>query len=108
MIKLNNSQREAYDIFLKEKIVIIDAPRKSGKTEFLKYIIEKNPNKSIGVFSKYGYPLIKSLYGQYKNCKYNDIDAQILIGDETIITGFHTGNHMIACVMTRTPKIIRW
>ena len=108
MNKLNKLQKKAYKEFEKTGRVFIDAPRRSGKTTLLQYIVEQNPDKSIGVFSSYGQRFVQLLYGKYKNCKYNNFYAEILIGDEAMITGFDRVDHKIACAFTGCPRITKW
>lgn len=110
MIKLQKYQREAYKQFEKDGYILIDAYRRAGKTELLKYIIENNPKDSIGIFAP-SFGMAREIYRDIYslpqiNVAYMNFNAHILLCDEFIMSPIE--GKKIACVTTGFPKIIKW
>jgi AAA+ ATPase superfamily predicted ATPase len=108
MIKLNKLQQKAFNDFVKNRCVVITAPRRSGKTMLLKYIVEKYPRKRFGVYCN-NFRMFKYNFGMYKNCHYKNNDsmyeADILLGDEFIV---HDYGRPSISVITEDINITKW
>lgn len=98
-------------MFLKGESIIIDAPRRSGKTFLLEHIIKENPHKKIAVFTL-NYNMFVALFSEYKNCFYGDRSSQeadLVIGDEVLVGGdYQRRGKQTICVGTYNRKMITW
>jgi AAA+ ATPase superfamily predicted ATPase len=83
-MKLTKQQKDAIKALKKFNNVIVQAPRRSGKTELIKYIIGKNKDKKIGLSARFN----PEVYTSYKNVStYNPKEEyDLVIGDENIIS----------------------
>lgn len=123
MIKLKPYQQKVYNEFIKcldnsktfnNLHLIIDAPRRSGKTILLQFIIE-NTKRTFWILTP-NYRMFKLFYGQYKNCYYykenkNNIihHTDIFIGDEMIIPEGAINNFICAGTFGMDKEnVIRW
>lgn len=105
---MNNLQQKAIEDFNKFGYLIVNAPRRSGKTILLQEIIKQNQDKKIGV-QCLNYRMFKCLgYDQFINCIYveNNKDVDILIGDEVFIEPIP--NIRTACALTPRYYIHKW
>jgi AAA+ ATPase superfamily predicted ATPase len=64
---LTKQQQKSYDNFNKYSRLVVFSPRRGGKTQLAKYIVEQNPDKKIGIFT----PIydIWEKFKDYKNCE---------------------------------------
>lgn len=107
-MKLNAPQKKALKDFHKYGYVVIEAPRRSGKTTLLRYLASQYDEVYIQTLN---YQMFKYLYGDIVHVKYLAPDAAnpksgIIIGDEVFITpirGIKT-----ACAITPPHIIQRW
>ena len=104
-MKLTKRQQDAYNTFVNKDYVFIHSSRRTGKTAFLKYIIEQNPDKQIGILCP-NYAHYRVNFAQYKNCSYLNLKAPIILGDECVISKI--ADKKIACAITIMPKITKW
>ena len=114
-MKLTSYQKKAFEDFKKFGYLVVEAPRRSGKTTLLKAIIECYPNKyRIGICCQ-NYRMYKAI-PEYADFDYiapeNLMEAIItkkyglIIGDEVLIEpqeGVKT-----ACALTPRYYIHRW
>lgn len=104
-MKLLPHQKDAYKEFKKTGYIFIDAFRRSGKTELLRYIISKSEITDIGIFcptfQMFNY-LYKDLFTPFdfflRANPYMNFDKRILICDEYFIAP--TEGKKIACAIT--------
>jgi hypothetical protein len=108
-IILTEKQTEAIKFFNEYHYLVVDAPRKSGKTILLQAIVEQNQDKSIGVYCL-SYDFFQRHYGRFKNCKFvsgniENENFDLLIGDEFLIV---PQKRPTACAFTQVYVTLRW
>lgn len=105
---MNKLQQKAIDDFNKFGYLIVNAPRRSGKTTLLQEIIKQNRDKRIGVMCL-NYGMFKAMgYDKFLNCIYaeNNKDVDMLIGDEVFIEP--VSGILTACALTPRYYIHKW
>jgi hypothetical protein len=110
-IILTKSQQEAIDFFEEYKYLVVEAPRRSGKTFLLQQIARMNPNKKIGVMCL-GFNFFERMYGEFSNCRYIEnlnselTKPELIIGDEVLVEP--KGDIPTACALTKRYIALRW
>jgi hypothetical protein len=110
-MKLTRAQQEAFDFFKKNNYLVVEAPRRSGKTVLLQAIVEAFPKRRIGV-KTLSYPYFKRSYDMYSHCVYiergrgADEPVDMLIGDEILIEP--QVNTPTACAISKRYITTRW
>ena len=93
-MELTKQQQKTFNAFNEYNNVVVFAPRRSGKTQLIKHIIEQNKDKKIGIFTQSDYIFFR--IGAYENCEHISSDASsfyknkgkkfdIIIGEEDIV-----------------------
>ena len=94
-MKLTKQQQKTFNNFNKYNDIVVFAPRRSGKTQLINYIIEQNADKNIGIVTS-----SSDMFGKIRtsrNCEHISLDNKhkgkkfdIIIGEEYIISkGFN-------------------
>ena len=104
-MKLTLKQQDAFDFFGRSGYLVLEGPRRSGKTMVLLEIVRRNSKKTVGV-KCLSRKMFDTFYKEFKNCKYNKEDVDILIGDEVFIEP--TPKKKTACAMTRRWVVKRF
>lgn len=108
---MNKLQQKAIDDFNKFGYLIVNAPRRSGKTTLLREIIRQNICE--GLYVKcLNKGMFDALYGDIKGIKYmmGDVipkDARLVIGDEVFFDPKSKVTR-IACALTPRYYIHKW
>lgn len=79
---LSQNQIKTLTRFKEGNSLIVNAPRRSGKTFLLRYIAQSYTQK-IGILTNFKHEFDR-LYGDLKNCEYNNLNAGIILADEII------------------------
>ena len=89
-MELTKEQQKTFNNFNKYNDIVVFAPRRSGKTQLINYIIEQNADKNIGIFTS-----SSDMFGRIRtsrNCEHISLDNKhkgkkfdIIIGEEDIV-----------------------
>ncbi len=89
-MELTKQQQKTFNNFNKYNDIVVFAPRRSGKTQLINYIIEQNADKNIGIVTS-----SSDMFGRIrtsKNCEHISLDNKhkrkkfdIIIGEEDIV-----------------------
>ncbi len=89
-MELTKQQQKTFNNFNKYNDIVVFAPRRSGKTQLINYIIEQNADKNIGIVTS-----SSDMFGRIRttrNCEHISLDNKhkgkkfdIIIGEEDIV-----------------------
>ena len=89
-MELTKQQQKTFNNFNKYNDIVVFAPRRSGKTQLINYIIEQNADKNIGIVTP-----SSDMFGRIRtsrNCEHISLDNKhkgkkfdIIIGEEDIV-----------------------